>query len=73
MAKKAEEQEKEIQKYREALNKWKGPVGKALQLDKYSRYMLYFIFDASGSVGRANFYKSIEFAKAIVKKVSQRY
>lgn len=77
LAEKAEEQEREMQKYREALySSWHngtGPVGRILDINFPGRLILYFAFDVSGSVGKHNFDKSIEFAKAIVKRVSRRY
>nr|BAR45590.1 complement factor B-1 [Hasarius adansoni] len=73
LAEKAEEQERETQRYREALYaSWhnnSGPVGRILDINFPGRLILYFAFDVSGSVGQHNFDKSIEFAKAIVKRV----
>lgn len=73
LAEKAEKQAKDLRKYREALYKtWHNgsvPLGRMLDLNYPGRLILYFAFDVSGSVGLHNFDKSIEFAKAIVKRV----
>lgn len=77
LAEKADEQKKELKRYRAALYaSWHNgsvPLGRILDMNFPGRLILYFAFDVSGSVGLHNFDKSIEFAKAIVKRVSLRY
>lgn len=45
-------------------------LGRILDLNYNGRLIIHFAFDVSGSIKLENFKKSIEFAKAIVKKVS---
>ncbi|KFM71509.1 Complement factor B, partial [Stegodyphus mimosarum] len=79
----AEEQRRKLREYRLAAriiwengtvidpngNIADGPKERIVDLNYPGRLILYFVFDVSGSIKEHNFRKSIEFAKAIVKKV----
>ncbi|XP_015927281.1 complement factor B-like [Parasteatoda tepidariorum] len=74
IAEKEEEQKRKTKEYRKVLySSWHNgtvlPLGRVLDLNFPGRIILYFAFDVSGSVGQHNFQKSIEFAKAIVKRI----
>lgn len=73
IAAKEKDQNKKLQEYREALfstfHNGSTPMAKALSLSYTGRYIFYFAFDVSGSVRETNFRRSIQFAKAIVKRV----
>lgn len=71
---KFEEEKKELKRYDEAYEgrlRAKGiyALGKMLDLNYQGILVIHFAFDVSGSVGEFHFNRSIEFAKAILRKV----
>ena len=44
--------------------------GRFIDVNNDGGWNIYFVFDASNSVGEANFKKGLDFAKALVSKVS---
>ncbi|CAL1280738.1 unnamed protein product [Larinioides sclopetarius] len=75
VAEKEAEQKRKLEEYHKALfETWHNgtqvmPMGRVLDINFPGRLIFYFTFDVSGSVREVNFRKSVEFAKAIVKKV----
>ncbi|KAF8767224.1 Complement factor B like protein [Argiope bruennichi] len=75
IAEKEAEQKRKLQEYHKALMEtWHNgtrvmPIGRVLDINFPGRLIFYFAFDVSGSVKEGNFRKSVEFAKAITKKV----
>ncbi|XP_022248470.1 complement factor B-like [Limulus polyphemus] len=65
-----EEKEEEQEKLFENLPS--SDRGRMIDLNFPGRLVIYFVFDASGSVGEKYFYSAIKFAKALVKRMGVR-